>query len=212
MTKQNQRARLPIANLSELLALPTIKYKPERPRRYTWNAKAGQLQLNKQGLHPEGNAFSFLPLASRIFEAEILNYSRRKWAELFFVNQLGHLCCFLIHGYSVDSLEQLKGELFYDDADLTDVVLTLAPQARTSENGNYFVARFGAEPLNADERQALHMLRDSLPPIFSAETLTDPETLISASCYGTPEILNPPPEAAAAEAVTDTPNAEELAA
>ncbi len=69
---------------------------------------------------PEHKSWLLHPLAFRIFSDDILGYGRRKWAELFFVNQSGQVCAVMFHGFSVDNLQRLLGDLFYENAGLCE--------------------------------------------------------------------------------------------
>ncbi len=190
MSKRNanqNQALLPITSAAELLQLAEIKYLPGFPRNYRFNAKEGLLNFQgEQKLTDRGESFQLLPIAFRIFTDQILGFSRRRWAELFFINQAGQLCALMFHGYSVEHLQHLSGDLYYDNAALTDVVLTVTPEARSNEHGKYFVAKFNYAPLSVEEREQLESLRDSLPPIFRTETLTGDAELHAGKGYGAP--------------------------
>ena len=157
----------PLTNIKTLMDLPEIKYLPGFPRKYRFDAKNGKLNFNGEtDITPKGQAFTIIPLAHRIFTDEILGYSRRKWAEMFFVNQAGHVCSLLFHGYSVDQLQVILGDLYYEDAGLTDIRLTVHPEPRSNDFGNYYVASFGFEVLPAADRAQLALVAESLPPIY----------------------------------------------
>lgn len=157
----------PLTDIKSLVKLPEIKYLPGFPRKYRFDAKNGKLNCNGQtDITQKGQSFSLVPLAYRVFTDEILGYSRRKWAELFFVNQAGHLCSVLFHGYSVDQLQLILGDLYYEDAGLTDIQLTVHPEPRSNDFGSYYVASFGFEVLSAKDREQLALVADSLPPIY----------------------------------------------
>ncbi|MCB0634854.1 MAG: hypothetical protein R2824_33095 [Saprospiraceae bacterium] len=156
----------PLTDVKTLIELSEIKYLPGFPRKYRFDAKNGKLNFNGEiDITPKGQAFSLIPLAHRIFTDEILGYSRRKWAELFFINQAGHLCSLLFHGYSVDQLQLILGDLYYEDAGLTDIRLTVHPEPRSNDFGNYYVASFGFEALSAPDREQMELVAESLPPI-----------------------------------------------
>jgi hypothetical protein len=157
----------PLTNLKTLMDLSEIKYLPGFPRKYRFDAKNGKLNFNGEtDITQKGQAFSIIPLAHRIFTDEILGYSRRKWAEMFFVNRAGHVCSLLFHGYSVDQLQVILGDLYYEDAGLTDIQLTVHPEPRSNDFGNYYVASFGFEVLPAADRAQLALVAESLPPIY----------------------------------------------
>lgn len=157
----------PLTDVKAILALPEIKYLPGFPRKYRFDAKNGKLNFNGQtDITGKGQSFNLISLAYRIFTDEILGYSRRKWAELFFVNQAGQLCSLLFHGFSVDQLQTILGDLYYEDAGLTDIQLTITPEPRSNEFGNYYVASFGFEVLPAEDGEQLALIAESMPPIY----------------------------------------------
>ena len=57
-----------------------FRYLPGHPRQVRFDAKAGQFNIN--GTVPLGSSISFIPLAWRIFQDDILNMGRKTWAEL----------------------------------------------------------------------------------------------------------------------------------
>jgi hypothetical protein len=171
----NHQNLQPLTDVKSLLQLPEIKYLPGFPRKYRFDAKNGKLNFNGQtDITQKGQAFTIIPLAHRVFTGEILGYSRRKWAELFFVNRAGHLCSLLFHGYSVDQMQLILGDLYYEDAGLTDIQLTVHPEARSNDFGNYYVASFGFEVLPPADREQLALVAESLPPIYRQDIISLP--------------------------------------
>lgn len=163
----NHQILSPLTDTQSLVALSEIKYLPGFPRKYRFDAKSGKLNFNGEtDITSKGQSFTIIPLAYRVFTDEILGYSRRKWAELFFINQAGQMCSLLFHGYSVDQLQLILGDLYYEDAGLTDIQLTVHPEPRSNDFGNYYVASFGFEVLSAKDREQLALVAGSLPPIY----------------------------------------------
>ena len=60
----------------------------------------------------------------------------------------------------------ILGDLYYEDAGLTDIQLTVHPEPRSNDFGNYYVASFGFEVLPAADRAQLALVAESLPPIY----------------------------------------------
>jgi hypothetical protein len=60
----------------------------------------------------------------------------------------------------------ILGDLYYEDAGLTDIQLTVHPEPRSNDFGNYYVASFGFEVLPAADREQLALVAESLPPIY----------------------------------------------
>ncbi len=150
-----------------------FRYLPGHPRQVRFDAKAGQFNIN--GTVPLGSSISFIPLAWRIFQDDILNMGRKTWAELYFADEKGAVCAVLFHGYSVENLYRLIEPLFYDDLTLADVVVTVtAAKKETTKDGKkatYFIAEFSytaADPTEAQARK--DFARDF--ELWRAETYT----------------------------------------
>ena len=89
----------------EVAQVPMFRYLPGHPRQVRFDAKAGQFNIN--GTVPLGSSLSFIPLAWRVFQDDILDMSRKPWAELFFADDKGAICAVLLHGYSAENLYRL---------------------------------------------------------------------------------------------------------
>ena len=164
-----------------------VKYLAGFPRSYRFDASRGF--FNVGGIQPiskKDEAITIIPVAYRIFTADILGVSGKQWVEIFFLNESNHLCNILFHGYSVDSLLENTQELFYDDVNLCGVALTIQPIEKTSkqqdENGKhpkYYIGKFTYQLLDEVARENLKAAVAQLP-IFRADTLTEEvETQIS---------------------------------
>jgi hypothetical protein len=150
-----------------------FRYLPGHPRQVRFDAKAGQFNIN--GTVPLGSSLSFIPLAWRVFQDDILNMGRKLWAELFFADDKGAICAVLFHGYSVENLYRLIEPLFYDDLALADVTVKVtAEKKQTTKDGKtatYYIAQFSYEAADAAEVAARRdFARDF--PIWRAETYT----------------------------------------
>ena len=170
-----------------------FRYLPGHPRQVRFDAKAGQFNIN--GTVPLGSAISFIPLAWRIFQDDILNMGRKTWAELYFADEKGAVCAVLFHGYSVENLYRLIEPLFYDDLTLADVVVTVtAAKKETTKDGKkatYFIAEFSyaaADPAEAQARK--DFARDF--ELWRAETYTGLADVKLAQGYTVPQSTEQP--------------------
>jgi len=157
----------------ELVQVPRFRYLPGHPRQVRFDAKAGQFNIG--GITPLGASLSFIPLAWRVFQDDILNMGRKLWAELFYADDKGAVCAVLFHGYSVENLYRLIEPLFYDDLTLADVLVTVtAEKKQTTKEGKtatYYIAQFSytaADPAEVAARR--DFARDFA--IYRAETYT----------------------------------------
>jgi hypothetical protein len=153
-----------------------FKYLPGHPKQIRADLKAGV--FNVGGDKVLGKTISFIPVALRIFSDNILNMGRKVWAELFFVDETGAVCAVLFHGYSVENLQKLNAGLFYDDLNLTDVVLTVTPiKKQTEKDGKpatYFIADFSYTAADPAEVQARQEFAEDFD-LYRDETLTGTE-------------------------------------
>ena len=160
-TPAPSRAYLTVAideQTGEVTETSRFRYLPGHPRQIRFDAKAGKFNIG--GTTELGSSISFIPLAWRIFQDDILNMGRKTWAEIYFVDEKGAVCAVLFHGYSVENLYRLIEPLFYDDLTLADVVVTItAAKKETTKEGKkatYYIAEFSyaaADPAEAQARQ-----------------------------------------------------------
>ena len=187
----------------EVVQVSRFRYLPGHPRQVRFDAKAGQFNIN--GTVPLGSSLSFIPLAWRIFQDDILNMGRKLWAELFFADDKGAICAVLFHGYSVENLYRLIEPLFYDDLTLADVTMKVtAEKKQTTKEGKtatYYIAQFSYEAADPAEVAARRdFARDF--PIWRAETYTGTADMRIQHGYTVPAEEDPiSPEPAAAELV-----------
>ncbi|MCC3154578.1 hypothetical protein Q3A66_16305 [Hymenobacter sp. BT770] len=181
-----------------------FRYLPGHPRQVRFDAKAGQFNIG--GTVPLGSSLSFIPLAWRVFQDDILNMGRKLWAELFFADDKGAVCAVLFHGYSVENLYRLIEPLFYDDLTLADVTVKVtAEKKQTTKDGKtatYYIAQFSYEAADAAQVAARRdYARDF--PIWRAETYTGAADMRIQHGYTVPAEDDPQgPEPAAAEPAT----------
>ncbi|GAA4027929.1 hypothetical protein GCM10022409_09940 [Hymenobacter glaciei] len=187
----------------ELAQVSRFRYLPGHPRQVRFDAKAGQFNIG--GITPLGSSLSFIPVAWRVFQDDILNMGRKLWAELFFADDKGAICAVLFHGYSVENLYRLIEPLFYDDLTLADVTVKVtAEKKQTTKDGKtatYYIAQFSYETADAAEVAARRdFARDFA--IWRAETYTGAADMRIQHGYIVPTEDDPQsPEPAAAETV-----------
>jgi hypothetical protein len=145
------------SNVSETVqTIPaqTFRYLEGRPKQYRADAKGGNFNIN--GGKPVGDTLTFIPIAWRFFEDDILQMGMKKWVELFFVDDKNCVSAILFHGYSREHLEKLAQDLFYDDVTLSEVVLTVKFVQKKNEKikpaATYHIAEFEVEEV-ADEQR-----------------------------------------------------------
>lgn len=162
-------SQLAAVELSHLMNADTgeirpLKYRVGSPRAYRFDAGKGQVNRDGQEIITKsGEPFSFIPVAWRVFNDNLFDMGRKKWAEMFFVNQHGILCLIMFHTYTVESLIEIESDLFYDDLKITDVVLTIKPEAKTSKKLDeatqkpmaYYIGKWTFEAAKPDVLEAM---------------------------------------------------------
>ena len=167
-----------------------IKYRPGFPRHYRFDANRGLFSLSEMTITKKAEPLSFIPISYRIFKDDILGYGLKKWVEFFFVNQLGHLCSLLFHGYSVENLEKKTNALFYDSVNLSQVMLTATPVEKVKSAGEgkgnkYFIAEFSYKVLDEKQQEDVKLIGESLN-IWRSETLTGDASVELSVNYNPP--------------------------
>lgn len=130
-----------------------IRYREGIPLSYRFDASRGIVNFaGKDTVSGQNGVFSVVPVAMRIFEGDLFDYSHRLWAELFFINSDGNMCCIMFHGYSVEELKSLESDLYYSDLKINEVILTMTPKKTESkETGNtFYIATFDFEKADKD--------------------------------------------------------------
>jgi hypothetical protein len=169
-------ALVPVStDVTEVMDKEQIRYLEGRPKQYRADAKGGNFNIN--GGTPIGDTLSFVPLAWRFFEDDILQMGKKKWVELFFIDDKNCVSAILFHGYSREHLEKLAQDLFYEDVTLADVVVSVRFVQKKNEKikpaATYHIAKFEIEEVVSPEKvKQLHAFAQA-NKIYRMETLTD---------------------------------------
>jgi hypothetical protein len=101
---------------------------------------------------------------------------KKKWAEIFFVDEKNCLSALLFHGFTVDNLYKLIEPLFYDDLTLADVIITATAEkkenTKITPKGVYYIAQFSYQQADKELVEELQAFAIDYP-IYRQETLTD---------------------------------------
>lgn len=167
-----------------------VKYRSGFPRNYRFDASRGIFILGENPISQKGEPLTFIPISYRLFRDDILGYGLKKWAEFFFINLAGHVCSLLFHGYSVENLERKTTDLFYDDVNLTEVILTVTPIEKIKKSGEgkgskYFIAEFSYKVLSNEQRNEIKLLGEAIN-IWRADTLTGDSSMELSVNYNPP--------------------------
>jgi hypothetical protein len=166
-------------DMTESRTLPLFTYLKGRPKQYRFNGQNGKFNLN--GTDEIGKTLAFIPLAWRVFEAELFGRDRRElWAEIFFVDGSNCLSAIMFNNSSANILYKLIETLFYEGKTLADVELTVTSEVRQNSKieggGKYFVAQFIHQPA---DREKVDLFRAFCQqnPVYRQDTLSESETL-----------------------------------
>ena len=140
------------------------KYQQGNPRNYRLDLSNGVLNLEGRELVTKsGASFKVIPVAFRCLQHGLFGKEEKKWCEVYFINQLGHLSMFMFHGYSVQNLSQAIRDLFYQDRNLCEVVWNVnLKHKENKENQKYYMATFTFDPVKQDDLVILKGLQQNI--------------------------------------------------
>ena len=153
---------LPISDIKKLEALEA-RYMPGNPRSYRLDLGKGVLNLEgRQQVTKPGETFKVIPVAFRCLEDGLFGQPVKKWCEVYFVNEEGHVGVFMFHGFSVQNLSEAARDLFYEKRGLCEVLWTVKLEKKTNKEGAaYFMAFFDFTPLPKKELEKhRHLVQD----------------------------------------------------
>jgi len=143
----------------------TPRYIVGEPRDYRLNLGNGVLTLGggKQVTEPKAS-FKVLPIATRCLEGTLFGQPAKKWFEVYFINEAGHLGQFMFHGFSVDNLNRASKELRYDETKLCEVIWTirLVEKTNQAQKSTYYMAEFSFEEVKAEDLPTLKALQGNI--------------------------------------------------
>ena len=139
---------LPISDIKKLENLD-IRYMPGNPRSYRLDLGKGVLNLEgREQVTKPGETFKVIPIAFRCLQDGLFGQPEKKWCEVYFVNEDGHIGVFMFHGFSVQNLSEAARDLFYEKRGLCEVLWTVKLEKKTNKEGApYFMAFFDFTPL-----------------------------------------------------------------
>ena len=183
----------------------TPRYIVGEPRDYRLNLGNGVLTLGggKQVTEPKAS-FKVLPIAVRGIEGAIFGQPAKKWFEVYFINEAGHLGIFLFHGFSVDNLNKSSKELRYDETKLCEVIWTirLVEKTNQAQKSTYYMAEFSFEKVKDEDLATLKAIQENIREEYGAIYRQDTKgaKTIYSENWGTDEKTS---TAALAESVAD---------
>ena len=175
----------------------TPRYIVGEPRDYRLNLGNGVLTLGggKQVTEPKAS-FKVLPIATRCIEGALFGQPAKKWFEVYFINEAGHICQFMFHGFSVDNLNRASKELRYDETKLCEVVWTvrLVEKTNQAQKSTYYMAEFSFEEVKAEDLPTLKALQANIKEEYQhiyRQATRGAKTLYAENYSDGTEILTP---------------------
>ena len=153
--------------------IKTPKYVEGNPRQYRFDASKGVLNLNGlETITKPGDHIRMLPIALRIFRADLFEMGNKEWVEIAFINCKNQVGVVMLHGFSVENLLRESSELFYEDLEITECIMTIKPFEKTSkETGNkFYICEFSFEAADKNLVQATKVAVEHLK-IYRMDTL-----------------------------------------
>ena len=150
---------LPISDIKKLENLD-IRYMPGNPRSYRLDLGKGVLNLEgREQVTKPGETFKVIPIAFRCLQDGLFGQPEKKWCEVYFVNEEGHVGLFMFHGFSVQNLSEAARDLFYEKRGLCEVQWTVNLEKKVNKQGqSYFMAFFDFKPLPKKELEKQRLL------------------------------------------------------
>lgn len=174
---------LPISDIKTIENLD-IRYMPGNPRSYRLDLGKGALNLEgREQVTRPGQTFKVIPVAFRCLQDGLFGQPVKKWCEVYFINETGHLGVFMFHGFSVQNLSEAARDLFYENRKLCEVIWTVKLEKKVNKEGApYYMAFFEFEPLGGEELAKHQALIEDIEAtyfhIYRSDTM-DAQTLFS---------------------------------
>ena len=165
---KKQTSLLPISDPKQFvkeggeILLP--RYRTGDPRNYRLDLGNGVLNLEgREQVSKPGESIKVIPIAFRCLEHGLFGQEVKKWCEVYFINELGHLSVFLFHGYSVANLSQATRDLYYQERSLCEVVWNIKLEQKVNKEGQkYYMADFTFDPINDEGLTILKNLQEGI--------------------------------------------------
>lgn len=173
----------PITSTGQIADL-AVRYMPGNPRSYRLDLGKGVLNLEgREQVTKPGAAFQVVPVAFRCLEDGLFGQDLKKWCEVYFINESGHLSVFMFHGFSVQNLSEAARDLFYEKKGLCEVLWNVKLEKKTNkEEKPYYMAFFDFTPLPDEELKKHQAIIDDIEAtyfhIYRSDTM-EAKTLFS---------------------------------
>ncbi|TAE23035.1 MAG: hypothetical protein EAZ92_15125 [Candidatus Kapaibacterium sp.] len=117
-----------------------IIYTAGHPRQYRADCKAGQFKIGESTM--KGREMPMEVISYRTFEAELFNYPRQAWLEMFFVDAENALSHILFKGISIENFITLYTDILIKRRSVGESITTGRLEKRTGREGDYYLVEF----------------------------------------------------------------------
>jgi hypothetical protein len=158
------------------------RYMIGNPRSYRLDLGKGVLNLEgRQQITKPGQGFKVIPIAFRCLQDGLFGQPEKKWCEVYFLNEAGHLSVFMFHDFSVNNLSEAARDLFYENRGLCEVVWNIRLEQKQNKDGaKYYMAFFEFEMINEEDlkiwKTVYQNILDKHSHIYRSDTV-DSKTL-----------------------------------
>jgi hypothetical protein len=146
----------PLARFQSAFVVPPqngIIYTAGHPRQYRADCKAGQFKIGESQMR--GREMPMEIISYRTFDAELFNYPRQSWLEMFFVDADNALAHILFKGASIENFIMLYTDILIKRRSVGEGITTGRMEKRTGAAGDYFVVEFAWKESASERVQEL---------------------------------------------------------
>lgn len=157
----------------------TSKYKSllGSPKNYRFDGRTGDFKIGATTNY--GRKLKIQPISFRFMTDELFarkdnvtNAPKRElWIEIFFVDEKNCVSYIMFNNSSARAFQSLIEEIYYDDLELTDLVLSLKGLEKKNDKGAYYVVEIEYDFADKNKVEEYRQLCEDVQ-IFSRDTIT----------------------------------------
>lgn len=161
-----------------------FKYFPARPAEYRFDGGNGNFLYDETPLTDEKNKplkeFSLIPIVWRVFDENLFGRGKNDtWVELFFVDSKNRVSHIMLNNSSSREFLGMSSKLYYEDLQLSQIVLTLTPEKVEKEvekegkkqKYTWYIAQCTFTPADPETVEMFQEFARDFP-IYAERTLT----------------------------------------
>jgi len=160
-----------------------LRYKSGMARKTRFNAGSGMTfdHITEEPINTSKTPFVLVPIAYKIYTANMYNSGQKKWCELYYINNMGSVCFLQFHGFSVQRFESMLMMLVHEDVpNLAGLPIEIGMEKKTKQmveedvqvSKTYYILTF--KPLAEKASDLLSLAIETIVgenQIYSVETI-----------------------------------------